>query len=91
VVSINAGVPDGRDTSWIWDVDMGVLRGRPLVVATGERAEDVALRLVVAGVDPVVEPRLEHALLRAAEAGGTVDLLADYTSFQAARRLVRNG
>jgi len=90
-VSINAGVPDGRDTSWIWDVDMGVLRGRPLVVATGERAEDVALRLVVAGVDPVVEPRLEHALLRAAGEGGAVDLLADYTSFQAARRLVRRG
>jgi UDP-N-acetylmuramyl tripeptide synthase len=88
VVSINAGIPDGRDTSWIWDVDMGVLRGRPVVVATGERAADVALRLTVAGVDPVLEPQLEQALLRTVEEGGAMDLLADYTSFQAARRLV---
>ncbi len=90
-VSINAGIPDGRDTSWIWDVDMGALRGRPVVVATGERAEDVALRLTVAGIDPVMEPRLEHALLRAVDQGGAMDLLADYTSFQAARRLLGDG
>jgi UDP-N-acetylmuramyl tripeptide synthase len=90
-VSINAGIPDGRDTSWIWDVDMGMLRGRPAVVATGERAADVALRLTVAGLDPVLEPRLEQALLRTVEEGGAMDLLADYTSFQAARRLVTHG
>jgi UDP-N-acetylmuramyl tripeptide synthase len=91
VVSINAGIPDGRDTSWIWDVDMGSLRGRAAVVASGARAADVALRLIVAGVDPVVEPDLERALLLASGAGGSVDLLADYTSFQAARRLIRDG
>ncbi len=90
-VSINAGIPDGRDTSWIWDVDMGVLRGRPVLVATGERAADVALRLTVAGVEPVLEPRLEQALLRTVDKGEAMDLLADYTSFQAARRLVSNG
>jgi UDP-N-acetylmuramyl tripeptide synthase len=90
-VSINAGIPDGRDTSWIWDVDMGALRGRPMVVATGERAADVALRLTVAGVEPALEPQLEDALLRAADRGESMDLLADYTSFQAARRLVANG
>jgi UDP-N-acetylmuramyl tripeptide synthase len=90
-VSINAGIPDGRDTSWIWDVDMGALRGRPVVVATGERAADAALRLTVAGIDPVLEPQLEDALLRAAEPGEAMDLLADYTSFQAARDLLDNG
>jgi hypothetical protein len=61
------------------------------VVATGKRADDVALRLTVAGVDPVIEPSLEHALLRTADQGGAMDLLADYTSFQAARRLIGNG
>jgi UDP-N-acetylmuramyl tripeptide synthase len=91
VVSINAGIPDGRDTSWIWDVDMGSLRGRSAVVASGARAADVALRLVVSGVDPTVEPDLERALLLAAGPEGSADLLADYTSFQAARRLIRHG
>jgi UDP-N-acetylmuramyl tripeptide synthase len=91
VVSINAGIPDGRDTSWIWDVDMRSLGGRSVVVASGARAEDIALRLAVAGLDPAVEPDLERALLRACGDGGSVDLLGDYTSFQAARRLIRDG
>jgi UDP-N-acetylmuramyl tripeptide synthase len=90
VVSVNSGIPDGRDPSWIWDADMARLRGRR-VVASGRRAADLAVRLVVAGLQPVVEPRLEQALLLAAGEGGTVDLLADYTSFQAARRLVGDG
>jgi lipid II isoglutaminyl synthase (glutamine-hydrolysing) len=90
VVSVNSGIPDGRDPSWIWDADMGRLRGRR-VVASGRRAEDVAVRLVVAGLEPEVEPSLEQALLKAAGEGGAVDLLADYTSFQQARRLVGDG
>jgi len=90
VVSVNSGIPDGRDPSWIWDADMGRLRGRR-VVASGRRAEDVAVRLVVAGLEPEVEPRLEQALLKATGEGGAVDLLADYTSFQQARRLVGDG
>ena len=49
ILSVNAQVPDGRDTSWLWDVDYGVLKGRPVVV-TGERRLDLALRLHVAGV-----------------------------------------
>jgi lipid II isoglutaminyl synthase (glutamine-hydrolysing) len=90
VVSVNSGIPDGRDPSWIWDADMGRLRGRR-VVASGRRADDLAVRLVVAGLEPEVEPRLEQALLLAAGEGGAVDLLADYTSFQQARRLVGDG
>jgi lipid II isoglutaminyl synthase (glutamine-hydrolysing) len=91
VVSVNSDIPDGRDPSWIWDADMGLLRGCRAVVATGARADDVALRLVVAGVEAVVEPSLERALLLAAGEGEAVDLLADYSSFQTARRLVRGG
>ncbi len=91
VVSVNSGIPDGRDPSWIWDADVAALRGRPLVVATGARAEDVAMRMLVAGLDPVVERRLEQALLAAAGEGEAIDLLADYTSFQTARRLIGDG
>ena len=88
VVSLEAGIPDGRDTSWFWDVDIRALRDRPLVVASGSRACDVALRLGVAGVNYAVEPRLDRAITLASDEGDALDLLADYTSFQAARRLV---
>jgi UDP-N-acetylmuramyl tripeptide synthase len=90
VVAVNAGTPDGRDTSWLWDVDMTRLQNRPLVAATGRRAEDVALRLEVAGVPCRVVRPLAAAI---AQAGGRpgpheVDVFADYTSFSQARELI---
>jgi UDP-N-acetylmuramyl tripeptide synthase len=62
VVAVNARGPDGYDTSWLWDVDFERLEGRP-VVAAGERALDVAVRLRYAGVphevcaDPLIAAR----------------------------------
>ena len=50
VVAINARGPDGRDPSWLWDVPFEQLAGRA-VIATGERATDLAVRLDHAGVD----------------------------------------
>jgi lipid II isoglutaminyl synthase (glutamine-hydrolysing) len=90
VVAVNGGIPDGRDTSWLWDVDMARLGGRPLVAATGQRAEDVALRLEVAGVPCRIVRPLATAIARAGGRGGQrgVDLFADYTSFTQARELI---
>jgi UDP-N-acetylmuramyl tripeptide synthase len=48
---LNDGIADGRDVSWIWDVDFDLLRGRTaLAIASGHRAADMALRLKYAGV-----------------------------------------
>jgi len=90
VVAVNAGIPDGRDTSWLWDVDMTRLGDRPLVVATGERAEDVALRLDVAGVPCRIVRPLAAAVARAGGRPGRreVDVFADYTCFGQARKLI---
>jgi lipid II isoglutaminyl synthase (glutamine-hydrolysing) len=90
VVAVNAGIPDGRDTSWLWDVDMARLRHRPLVAATGQRAEDVALRLEVAGVPCRVVRPLATAIARVGGRSGQrgVDLFADYTAFSQARELI---
>ena len=50
VVAINARIADGRDPSWLWDVPFERLAGR-LVVASGERSRDLAVRLRYAGVE----------------------------------------
>lgn len=79
---VNAQGPDGRDTSWLWDVDYRVLAGRP-VYAAGERVLDLAVRLeaddvpfdIVGGVDEAVR-RVRH---------GTMDVIANYTAFQQLR------
>src|ERR1700726_4678937 len=44
LLAVNAQTPDGKDTSWLWDVDYRGLRGRPVYVA-GERRTDLAVRL----------------------------------------------
>ncbi len=82
ILSVNAQGPDGRDTSWLWDVDYRVLRGRPVFVA-GERRLDLALRLDVADVPFQLAGSFEQAL--AAQPPGKVDVIANYTAFQQIR------
>ncbi|MDQ1492011.1 MAG: hypothetical protein QOJ23_4525 [Actinomycetota bacterium] len=79
VVAVNARGPDGYDTSWLWDVDFERLEGRP-VVAAGERALDVAVRLRYAGVphDVCADPLVAARRLPP----GKVELVANYTAFQ---------
>lgn len=81
VFAINARVADGRDPSWLWDVPFERLAGR-LVVASGERWRDLAVRLRYAGVDHVCAPDPLASLELAAEHYGTsaavqVDRCAD--------------
>jgi lipid II isoglutaminyl synthase (glutamine-hydrolysing) len=58
-ITLNDGIADGRDVSWIWDADFEQLS--PLaarIVCSGTRAEELALRLKYAGID---EDRLDLA------------------------------
>ncbi|UTX51503.1 DUF1727 domain-containing protein [Candidatus Saccharibacteria bacterium TM7i] len=44
LIAINDNYADGRDMSWLWDVDFTSLKDHP-VYTTGIRADDMALRL----------------------------------------------
>ncbi|MDR0432001.1 MAG: MurT ligase domain-containing protein [Bifidobacteriaceae bacterium] len=87
VVAINARGADGRDPSWLWDVPFERLAGQQ-VWAAGERRFDLAVRLDTAGLNVigVAEDPLEAATRGAS--GGIVDVVANYTAFQAARARV---
>jgi UDP-N-acetylmuramyl tripeptide synthase len=87
VVAVNAQGPDGYDTSWLWDVDFERLEGRP-VVAAGERALDVAVRLRYAGVPHEVCPDPLAAARQLPP--GKVELVANYTAFQSVLGAVRD-
>jgi lipid II isoglutaminyl synthase (glutamine-hydrolysing) len=95
VVALNDAIADGRDVSWIWDVDFEpLLAGLERVVATGSRAAELALRFAYGGLprDRIdVIPRLETALDRGFELtppGGELTLLPTYTAMLALRRVV---
>ena len=88
---------DGRDVSWLWDVDFEILaRGEAPLHTAGIRGPDMAVRLKYAGVAPgriAAHPpgELRAALLdfvRAAPAGATVYILPTYTAMLEARGIL---
>ena len=85
---INAQDADGRDTSWLWDVPFEQLEG-PCVVASGERAADVGLRLSYAGIEHVTESDPLVAL--EGMPPGEVQVVANYTAFLGLRRRLSAG
>ena len=51
VIAINDNYADGRDISWLWDSDFEQLKdAKKLVITSGVRAKDMALRLKYAGI-----------------------------------------
>jgi len=99
LVALNDRTADGRDVSWIWDVDFEPLLGRLRhVTVTGDRAFDLALRFRYAGLEPErmdVVAELERAVDRAvaaSPAGRPLYMLPTYTAMLDLRRiLVRRG
>jgi UDP-N-acetylmuramyl tripeptide synthase len=63
LMALNDNFADGRDVSWIWDVDFEGLRVQDhQIMATGQRAYDLALRLKYAETKASVEQDLNKAL-----------------------------
>jgi lipid II isoglutaminyl synthase (glutamine-hydrolysing) len=95
LAALNDATADGRDVSWIWDVDFEpLLPTLEQLVATGERAAELALRFKYAGFDEraiEVVPGLEAALDQALELtppGGELVALPTYTAMLALRDIV---
>jgi UDP-N-acetylmuramyl tripeptide synthase len=87
LLAINARIADGRDPSWLWDVEFERLRGRK-VVAAGDRAADLAVRLHYAEVDCEMWEGDVLERLRTFDAP-EVDVLANYTVFADLARHLR--
>ncbi len=79
VIAVNGQVPDGEDLSWLWDVRFEHFEGVQ-VVAAGERATDLAVRLTYAGVEHTTVPNPLRAI--ASCPAGHVEVLANYTAFR---------
>ena len=95
LVALNDEIADGRDVSWIWDVDFEPLLGSlERLIATGERAAELALRFKYAGLpESAIEvvPSLDAALdrgLALTPPGAELTALPTYTAMLALRDLV---
>ncbi len=95
VVALNDEIADGRDVSWIWDVDFEpLLAGLDRVIVSGSRAAELALRFAYGGLERnriEVVPGLEAALDRGLELiddGGELVVLPTYTAMLGLRSIV---
>jgi UDP-N-acetylmuramyl tripeptide synthase len=88
VVVINDAYADGRDVSWLWDVDFTGLGDRAGRLSTaGTRAADMAVRLryddvSVAEVEPDADDAVRSAV-RAVQPDGQVVVFSTYTAMWA--------
>jgi UDP-N-acetylmuramyl tripeptide synthase len=95
LIALNDAIADGKDVSWIWDVDFEpLLPALDRLVATGDRAAELGLRFKYGGFDEGaidVVPELEAGLDRALEltpTGGELVALPTYTAMLALRDIV---
>ena len=95
VVALNDEIADGRDVSWIWDVDFEpLLPELRTLVASGGRSAELALRFRYGGLDEdeiELEPDLGDALdrgLALTPPGGELVLLPTYTAMLGLQRLL---
>lgn len=99
LLALNDNIADGRDVSWIWDVEFEMFTGRlNKVICSGIRAYDMALRVKYSELGEeslAVEPDLEGALddgLAMVIPGGTLYVVPTYTAMLDLRRtMVKRG
>ena len=87
VIAINDNYADGRDISWLWDSDFEQLKdAKKLVITSGIRAKDMALRLKYAGIPQdkiIVEEDIKSAIEIATKSDNMeegITILPSYTA-----------
>jgi UDP-N-acetylmuramyl tripeptide synthase len=81
MIAINDNIADGRDVSWLWDVNFGALEAKKIAITSGQRAADMALRLSYDDIKTdEIEPRLAKALDKLSATQGPKIVLATYTA-----------
>jgi UDP-N-acetylmuramyl tripeptide synthase len=88
MIAINDNYADGRDMSWLWDVEFESLREGGVTTVTGVRAYDMALRLQYDEIEmSLVEPDLPTALRQfITSSDGPKRVYCTYTAMLALRR-----
>jgi UDP-N-acetylmuramyl tripeptide synthase len=94
LIALNDRIADGRDVSWIWDVDFELLAGGVQeIVTTGTRASEMAMRLKYGGIETdrlVVAEGIAAGLDQAlADGDGPAYLLCTYTAMLELRAVLQ--
>ena len=89
IIVINDNAQDGRDVSWLWDVDFDRLADDTIrsITVSGLRALDMQLRLKYVEIESVCAPTVEEAIARClADGCGNLYVLVNYTALYEAHQ-----
>ncbi len=90
---LNDNLADGRDVSWIWDINFDNLNNVTRIVTSGQRAYDIAIRIKTAGYDSnKIEPylNLKDAVKSLYQTDTKKYIIANYTALQPTRTEIFN-
>lgn len=92
---LNDNPADGRDVSWIWDAGLGKFKdieNLQNIICSGKRAEDIAMRIKYAHIDPKliqIDDNMKNAIKKAInEDVEVVYILPTYTAVFETRDIV---
>ena len=93
MIAINDQYADGRDMSWLWDVDFTPLKQAGVSIVTGVRATDMALRLsyddvAVGKVEANLSQALAQLVKLSREQPRPIRILSTYTAMLELRSLL---
>lgn len=85
---LNDNIADGRDVSWIWDINFEDIKNVDRIITAGTRPYDIAIRIKTSGFDAKkIIPCLtiEEAVKELYKTSGKKYVIANYTSVQNTR------
>jgi len=92
---LNDRIPDGRDVSWIWDVEFEELKNAYYVTISGDRAYDMGVRIKYCDIPDSkfqIHDILTEAIIVAAsrlETDQTLYILATYSAMLDVRKILK--
>jgi UDP-N-acetylmuramyl tripeptide synthase len=90
---LNDNVADGRDVSWIWDINFSILNNVDRIITSGTRCYDMAVRIKNSGFDFCnieVCPDINDAVSNLYKNSGKKYIIFNYTATTDTRRAVLN-
>lgn len=92
IIAINDNAQDGRDISWLWDVDFDSLMDESVksITVSGIRCQDMRLRLKYVDIASRLEEDIEKAVRdRTADGVGNLYVLVNYTALFGTRNILK--
>ena len=85
---LNDNIADGKDVSWIWDINFEDLENVDRIITAGTRPYDIAIRIKVSGypAEKIIPcTTIEEAVNHLYETQGKKYVITNYTSVQPTR------